>query len=102
MIDDEDSYEELTVTCMIGYALANALKMNILSNEYMEILENAWNFVDSRIEDSGIVHDSCTGTGSLSSIEDYLNRKAENGSQRGITIRSRTWKRSGSRCASGT
>ena len=79
VIDDEDSYEELTVTCMIGYALANALKMNILSNEYMEILENAWNFVDSRIEDSGIVHDSCTGTGSLSSIEDYLNRKAENG-----------------------
>jgi len=79
VIDDEDSYEELTVTCMIGYALANALKMNILSNEYMEVLENAWNFVDSRIEDSGIVHDSCTGTGSLSSIEDYLNRKAENG-----------------------
>ncbi len=79
VIDDKNSYEELTVTCMIGYALANGLKHKILSKDYQDILLNAWSFVDSKIEDSGIVHDSCTGTGSLKSLDEYLIRKRENG-----------------------
>jgi rhamnogalacturonyl hydrolase YesR len=79
VIDNENSYEELTVTCMIGYALANGIKLGILSDKYMSALEKAWQFVDSRIEDTGIVHDSCTGTGSLDSLNAYLIRKRENG-----------------------
>ena len=79
VIDDENSYEELTVTSMIGYALVNGIKLKILSSDYIKNLEKAWNFVDSKIEDSGIVHDSCTGTGSLNSLEEYLIRKRENG-----------------------
>ena len=79
VIDDNNSYEELTVTVMVGYALANGIRKGILSNDYMNSLEKAWEFVDSKIEDSGIVHDSCTGTGSLNSLNEYLIRKRENG-----------------------
>jgi rhamnogalacturonyl hydrolase YesR len=64
---------------MIAYALVNDIKLGILSKDYLPIVEKAWNFVDSKIEDTGIVHDSCTGTGSLDSLEDYLVRKRENG-----------------------
>ncbi len=64
---------------MIGYALANGLKHEIISKDYQDTLENAWSFVDSKIEESGIVHDSCTGTGSLKSLDEYLIRKRENG-----------------------
>jgi len=79
VIDNKNSYEELTATCMIGYALINSIKLKIISKDYYEIVEKAWNFVDSKIEDTGIVHDSCTGTGSLKSLEEYLIRKRENG-----------------------
>jgi len=79
VIDDENSYEELTVTCMIGYSLANDINLGILSKGYIDILDKAWNFVDKKIENTGIVHDSCTGTGSLNTLNDYLIRKRENG-----------------------
>ncbi|MBK90696.1 MAG: hypothetical protein CL772_05910 [Chloroflexi bacterium] len=79
VIDNENSYEELTVTSMVGYALANGIRLGTLSDKYMSPLEKAWEFVDSKIEDSGIVHDSCTGTGSLESLNAYLIRKTENG-----------------------
>ena len=64
---------------MIGYAIINDIMMGILPKEYLEMVIKAWKFVDSRVEDTGIVHDSCTGTGSLNSIDEYLIRKRENG-----------------------
>ena len=79
IIDDENSYEELTSTCMIGYSIATGIKLGYLSETYMENLEKAWNFVDNNIENTGVVHESCTGTGSLESLNDYLIRKRENG-----------------------
>ena len=79
VIDNTNSYEELTATCMIGYALINSIRLKILSEDYYQYVEKAWNFVDSKIEETGIVHDSCTGTGSLKTIEEYLIRKRENG-----------------------
>ena len=79
IIDDENSYEELTSTCMIGYSIATGIKLGYLSETYIENLEKAWNFVDNNIENTGVVHESCTGTGSLESLNDYLIRKRENG-----------------------
>ena len=79
VIDNDESYEELTATSMIGYGVINDIMMGILPKEYLEMVIKAWKFVDSRVEDTGIVHDSCTGTGSLDSIEEYLIRKRENG-----------------------
>ncbi|NCG34508.1 MAG: hypothetical protein GWO78_00710 [Dehalococcoidales bacterium] len=79
VIDNTNSYEELTATCMIGYALISSIRLKILSEDYYQYVEKAWNFVDSKIEETGIVHDSCTGTGSLKTIEEYLSRKRENG-----------------------
>ena len=79
VIDVENSYEELTATCMIGYSLANNIKLGLLTKENIDILYKAWNFVDQKIENTGIVHDSCTGTGSMTTLNDYLIRKRENG-----------------------
>jgi len=79
VIDVENSYEELTATCMIGYSLANNIKLGLLTKENIDILYKAWNFVDQKIENTGIVHDSCTGTGSMPTLNDYLIRKRENG-----------------------
>ena len=42
-------------------------------------LEKAWNFVDKNVEITGVVHESCTGTGSLENLNEYLIRKRENG-----------------------
>ena len=79
IIDDENSNEELTSTCMIGYSLASGIKLGYFPEKYMEIVEKAWNFVDNNIENTGVVHESCTGTGSLQKLSDYLIRKRENG-----------------------
>ena len=64
---------------MIGYSIATGIKLGYLSETYIENLEKAWNFVDNNIENTGVVHESCTGTGSLESLNDYLIRKRENG-----------------------
>ena len=53
-------------------------RLGYLSETYMENLEKAWNFVDNNIENTGVVHESCTGTGSLQKLSDYLIRKREN------------------------
>ena len=64
---------------MIGYSLASGIKLGYFPEKYMEIVEKAWNFVDNNIENTGVVHESCTGTGSLQKLSDYLIRKRENG-----------------------
>ena len=79
IIDEPESYEELTSTCMIGYSIATGIKLGYLSDKYKEHLEKAWNFVDKNVEITGVVHESCTGTGSLENLNEYLIRKRENG-----------------------
>ena len=35
--------------------------------------------MDKNVEITGVVHESCTGTGSLENLNEYLIRKRENG-----------------------
>ena len=74
LIDRPDSYQELTATAMIGYALARGIHRGWLSEEFRDPLLNAWSSVDERVDDCGMVRDACAGTGPMPALDDYLNR----------------------------
>ncbi|MCH8222877.1 MAG: glycoside hydrolase family 88 protein [Chloroflexi bacterium] len=79
VIDRPDAYLELTATAMIGYSLARGIGRGWLDGEFRGAADRAWGAVSERVDDGGMVFDSCTGTGPLPSLEDYLTRATENG-----------------------
>ncbi|MEZ4736863.1 MAG: glycoside hydrolase family 88 protein [Caldilineaceae bacterium] len=79
VIDFSGSYEELSATCMIGYALARGLRLGWLDASYQESLRRAWQGVAARIDDNGGLVDVCTGTGAQQSLRAYLDRPAISG-----------------------
>jgi unsaturated rhamnogalacturonyl hydrolase len=70
------SYQEMSVTCMVGYALARGLRLGWLDSSFRPSLELAWQGVSERIDDAGGLVDVCTGTGVQKSLRDYLDRPA--------------------------
>jgi rhamnogalacturonyl hydrolase YesR len=79
VVNEDDSYLELTSTSMIGYALARGRRQGWLDESFNDSLERAWAAVASRVREDGTVADSCTGTGPLATLEEYRIRKRENG-----------------------
>ena len=79
VIDQPDSYLELTATAMVGYSLARGIGRGWLGGEFTGAVDLAWGALSERVDDGGMVFDSCTGTGPLPSLEDYLTRATENG-----------------------
>jgi len=76
VVNGPGSYPEMTVTCMVGYALARGLRRAWLDAGYTEMLTRAWQGVAARIDDHGGLVDVCTGTGVQQSTRDYLDRPA--------------------------
>ena len=77
IIDFPGSYQEMTVTCMIGYAMARGMRLGWLDDDsYADSLMLAWQGVSERIDDEGGLVDVCTGTGVQTSTRDYLDRPA--------------------------
>ncbi len=70
------SYEEFTVTCMVGYAMARGLRHGWLDASYRPSLDLAWQGVTERIDNAAGVVDACTNTGVQKSLRDYLDRPA--------------------------
>ncbi len=79
IVNESDSYLELTSTSQIGYAMARGLQRGWLDEKFTEPLARAWDAVSSRVRDDGTVADSCTGTGPLATLDEYRIRKRENG-----------------------
>jgi len=75
IIDRPDSYEELTATAMIGYTLVRGMRRGWLSRDLEPVAARAWAAADDRIDDHGMVRDSCPGTPPLPTLEDYLTRE---------------------------
>ena len=73
------SYQELTSTSMIGYGIAKGIKLGLLDQSYIPILESLWNGVKARVTETGDVVDGCTGTGALETEHDYIVREALSG-----------------------
>ena len=76
IIDFPGSYQEMTVTCMVGYAMARGMRLGWLDDSYSDALMLAWQGVSERIDDEGGLVDVCTGTGVMSSTREYLDRPA--------------------------
>ncbi len=76
IIDFPGSYQEMTVTCMVGYAMARGMRLGWLDDSYRDALMLAWQGVSERIDEEGGLVDVCTGTGVMSSTREYLDRPA--------------------------
>ena len=76
LIDFPGSYQEMTVTCMVGYAMARGMRLGWLDDSYADALALAWQGVNERIDGEGGLVDVCTGTGVMSSTREYLDRPA--------------------------
>ena len=74
VIDRPDSYLELTATAMIGTAITRGIRRNWLPVDFEGSAARAWQAVDQRIDDAGMVRDTCPGTGPLPTLDDYLTR----------------------------
>ncbi len=79
LINFDGSYQELSSTCMIGYALARGIRLGWLDSEFIPALRKSWNAVSKRIDGQANLVDVCTGTGVQARMQDYFYRKAENG-----------------------
>jgi rhamnogalacturonyl hydrolase YesR len=76
VLDVPGSYQEFTVTCMIGYALAQGLRRGWLDRSYQATMELAWQGVVERIDEHAGVVDACTNTGVQENLRAYLDRPA--------------------------
>ena len=74
VIDRPDSYLELTVTSILGYAITRGMRRGWLSRDLEPVVANAWRAVAGRIDGGGMVRDSCPGTGPMPLLQDYLDR----------------------------
>ena len=79
LLDFPGTYQELSATCMIGYALARGIRKGWLDDSFRDTVEKAWNATNRRISNDGDLVDVCTGTGFQSNRSDYLYRAAEYG-----------------------
>jgi unsaturated rhamnogalacturonyl hydrolase len=70
------SYQEFTVTCMLGYAMARAVRRGWLDASYRHTVDLAWQGVAERIDDAGGLVDCCTNTGVQENLQAYLDRPA--------------------------
>jgi hypothetical protein len=70
------SYQEFTVTCMVGYAMARALRRRWVDAAYQASVDLAWQGVQERIDDTGGLVDCCTNTGVQDSLQAYIDRPA--------------------------
>jgi unsaturated rhamnogalacturonyl hydrolase len=76
VLDVPGSYQEFTVTCMLGYAMARGIRQGWLGASYRTALERAWQGVTERIDATGGLVDCCTNTGVQTSLQAYIDRPA--------------------------
>ena len=77
LLDFPGTYQELTATCMTGYAIARGVRMGWLDESYRGFAERLWRAASERIGADGSVVDGCTGTGAVDDRRFYIDRAAE-------------------------
>lgn len=80
VVDEPESYRELTVTAMSVAALARGISRGWIDRKtYEPIVNRGWQAVAARVSADGAVKDVCSGTGAGPTKEYYLNRPVVNG-----------------------
>jgi rhamnogalacturonyl hydrolase YesR len=77
VIDREESYRELSATCMIAFAMLRGVRAGwIEPARFDPLIARAWSAIKSRVAPDGTLVDVCTGTGKQKNLRDYLDRTA--------------------------
>ena len=77
VIDREESYRELSCTCMITFAMARGVQRGWLDRDkFTPIIEQAWQAIRTRVAADGALVDVCTGTGKQKNLRAYFDRTA--------------------------
>jgi hypothetical protein len=79
VVDEPDSYHELTVTAMTVAAMARGVRRGWLDVASLAVIDRGWKAVVDRVNDDGTVRDVCSGTGAGPTKEYYMNRPVVNG-----------------------
>jgi unsaturated rhamnogalacturonyl hydrolase len=79
VVDEPDSYRELTVTAMTTAAMARGVRLGWLDRDFVTTIDRGWDAVMARVADDGAVRDVCPSTGAGPTKEHYLNRPAITG-----------------------
>jgi rhamnogalacturonyl hydrolase YesR len=80
VVDDPQSYHELTVTAMTVAAMARGIGAGWIDRAaYQPVLDRGWRAVVARVDDDGTVRDVCSGTGAGPTLEYYQKRPVVNG-----------------------
>jgi len=77
VVDHEESYRELSSTCMITFAMIRGVRKGWLRREtYRPVIDRAWGAIRLRIAPNGRLVNVCTGTGKQKSLRAYYDRAA--------------------------
>ncbi len=79
VMDMPASYEELSATCMTGYALARGIRRGWLDAALLPAVQRAWDAASARMGSDGSVRDVCVGTGVQANLQAYLERPTVSG-----------------------
>jgi rhamnogalacturonyl hydrolase YesR len=79
VVDEPDSYRELTVTAMTVAGMARGVRLGWLKRDFMPAIDRGWKAVLARVNADGTLRDVCAGTGAGETKEYYLKRPVVNG-----------------------
>jgi rhamnogalacturonyl hydrolase YesR len=80
VVDEPESYQELTVTAMVVAAMARGIRLGWLPRaEYGMVVEAGWRAVVARVGEDGSVRNVCTSTAAGPTKEYYMERPVVNG-----------------------
>lgn len=71
VVDDADTYEEMTVTCCVHYGLAMGIAKGYLDEGYLEVAIKAFSAIEAHISDDGQFMKTSGPTPVLDSAKDY-------------------------------
>lgn len=79
VIDQPESYREVTATAMNLAAMARGIRQGWLDRSYLQTADLAWQGLSARIAEDGTLVDVCDGTGAGPTLRYYYERPAIHG-----------------------
>lgn len=84
LIDVDSAWYESSSTAMFGYALVTGVKNGMLKEKkYTEAYQKAWLALTAYVDEKGLVHEVCAGTGQQNDLQYYLDRPRKIGDDHG-------------------
>jgi rhamnogalacturonyl hydrolase YesR len=84
LLERPDSFEETSCTAMFMIGMARGMRLGILDKSFKEPFEKAWNGLQSRISDDGVIKDIGRGTEISNDPSYYLTRERFDNDPRGL------------------